>query len=82
MEAEKFVNTLKCTNDVAERGNMIIRMPVSARPVCHITRGTQSPDSLSWWLEVVGMVAREDTSLPCQVIRLHQEPRVSVQCPQ
>ena len=26
LEAEKFVKTLKCTNDVAERGNMIIRM--------------------------------------------------------
>ena len=23
---EQFVKTLKCTNDVAERGNMIIRM--------------------------------------------------------
>ena len=82
MEAEKFVNTLKCTNDVAERGNMIIRMPASARPVCYITRGTQSPDGLSWWLEVVGMVVREDTSLPCKVTRLHWEARVSVQCPQ
>ena len=80
MEAEKFVNSLKCTIDVAERGNMIIRMLASARPVCHITRGTQSPDGLSWWLEVVGMVVRED-SLPCQVTRLHWEARVSVQCP-
>ena len=26
LEAEKFVNTLKCTIDVAERGNTIIRM--------------------------------------------------------
>ena len=54
MEAEKFVNTLKCTNDVAERGNMIIRMPASARPVCYITRGTQSPDGLSWLLDAGG----------------------------
>ena len=53
--------------------------------VCFITRGTQllSPaDGLSWWLEEVGMVVREDTSLPCQVTRLHWEARVSVQCPQ
>ena len=50
--------------------------------VCYITRGAQSPDGLSWWLEEVGMVVREDTSLPCQVTRLHWEPRVSVQCPQ
>ena len=46
--------------------------------VCYITRGAQSPDGLSWWLEEVGMVVREDTSLPCQVTRLHWEPRVSV----
>ena len=26
LEAEKFVNMLKCTIDVGERGNMIIRM--------------------------------------------------------
>ena len=26
LEAEQFVKTLKCTNDVAERGHMIIRM--------------------------------------------------------
>ena len=26
LEAEKFVNTLKCTIDVAEQGNTIIRM--------------------------------------------------------
>ena len=47
--------------------------------ICYITRGTQglSPDGLSWWLEEVGMVVREDTSLPCQVNRLHWEPRVS-----
>ena len=47
--------------------------------VCYITRGAQllSPDGLSWWLEEVGMVGREDISLPCQVIRLHWEPRVS-----
>ena len=45
--------------------------------VCYITRGAQSPDGLSWWLEEVGMVVREDTSLPCQVTRLHWEPRVS-----
>ena len=48
--------------------------------VCYITRGTQglSPaDGLSWWLEKVGMVVREDTSLPCKVTRLHWEPRVS-----
>ena len=53
--------------------------------VCFITRGTQllSPaDGLSWWLEEVGMVVREDTSLPCQVTRLHWEARVSVQCQQ
>ena len=48
--------------------------------VCYITRGTQSPDGLSWWLEEVGMVVREDTSLPCQVTRLHWEARVLVQC--
>ena len=47
--------------------------------VCYITRGAQSPDGLSWWLEKVGMVVREDTSLPCQVTRLHWEPRVLVQ---
>ena len=41
-----------------------------------------SPDGLSWWLEEVGMVVREDTSLPCQVTRLHWEARVSVQCQQ
>ena len=47
--------------------------------VCFIIRGNQlfSPDGLSWWLEEVGMVVREDTSLPCQVTRLHWEPRVS-----
>ena len=42
--------------------------------VCFIKRGTQllSPaDGLSWWLKEVGMVVREDTSLPCQVTRLH-----------
>ena len=39
--------------------------------VCYITRWAQSPDGLSWWLEEVGMVVREDTSLPCQVTRLH-----------
>ena len=53
--------------------------------VCFITRETQllSPaDGLSWWLKEVGMVVREDTSLPCQVTRLHWEARVSVQCPQ
>ena len=50
--------------------------------VCFITRGAQSPDGLSCWLEEVGMVVREDTSLPCQVTRLHWEARVSVQCPQ
>ena len=50
--------------------------------VCYITRGAQSPDGLSWWLEEVGMVVREDTSLPCQVTRLHWEPRISVLCPQ
>ena len=50
--------------------------------VCYITRLAQSPDGLSWWLEEVGMVVREDTSLPCQVTRLHWEARVSVQCPQ
>ena len=50
--------------------------------VCYITRGAQSPDGLSWWLEEVGMVVREDTSLPCKVTRLHWEPRVSVLCPQ
>ena len=33
-------------------------------------------------LVTVGMVGREDTSLPCQVTRLHWEARVSVQCPQ
>ena len=42
--------------------------------VCYITRGAQSPDGLSWWLEEVGMVVREDTSLPRQVTRLHREP--------
>ena len=41
-----------------------------------------SPGGLSWWLEEVGMVVREDTSLPCQVTRLHWEPRISVLCPQ
>ena len=35
-------------------------------------------DGLSWWLEEVGMVVREDTRLPCQVTRLHWEDRVSV----
>ena len=47
--------------------------------VCNITRGTQglSPDGLSWWLEVVGMVVRED-SLPRQVTRLHWEASVSL----
>ena len=49
--------------------------------VCYITRGAQSPDGLSWWLEKVGMVVREDTSLPCKVTRLHWEARVSVHCP-
>ena len=51
--------------------------------VSYITRGTRvlSPDGLSWWLEEVGMVVREDTSLPCQVTRLHWELRVLVQCP-
>ena len=52
--------------------------------VCFIIRGNQllSPDGLSWWLEEVGMVVREDTSLPCQVTRLHWEASVSVWCPQ
>ena len=46
--------------------------------VCYITREAQSPaDGLSWWLGMVGMVVREDTSLPCQVTRLHWEARVS-----
>ena len=46
--------------------------------VCYITRrGIQSPDGLSSWLEEVGMVVREDTSLPCKVTRLHWEARVS-----
>ena len=51
--------------------------------VCYITRGTQglSPDGLSWWLEELGMVVKEDTSLPCKVTRLHWEARVSVHCP-
>ena len=50
--------------------------------VCYIIKGAQSPVGLSWWLEEVGMVVREDTSLPYQVTRLHchWEPRVSVQC--
>ena len=50
--------------------------------VHYITRGTQglSPDGLSWLLEEVGMVVREDTSLPCQITRLHWEARVLVQC--
>ena len=55
-------------------------MVLVRQTVCYITRGAQSPDGLSWWLEEVGMVVREDTSLPCQVTRLHWEPRVSVQC--